>query len=374
MTSRNPDDEAIQDIRALLSAADPAAERMSDAERDRLGQTRAAITTASREQRDRQGMRKSTQPWRPGRPLRRRRLIITAITVPVLLAATAAGWAASLSPAALRVAPDVACFSTASAASPHSIYMTASRGQAPTALCAKFWASGALAGRRPGHYPVPRLAACALRAHGETQFGGSGMVGVFPDTTCARLHLAPVPAGYSAAARAVSALKRTVERDVNVQRCLSQATIVADANRALARYRMTGWKVTYPFGTSLPARWKGHAVCWGAQVNSAAAAIQAYPSVKQAPMGAAATIIDHALQVPAARCVAGRPPQNPATALDQVRTAWRRAGHPSWTLHITFTGPAARRSAPCYHLDSIAETPISHFTLQLGSYATAVRH
>jgi hypothetical protein len=374
MTTRNPDDEAIQDIRARLSAADPAADRLSDAERDRLLQTRAAVTTASWEPRKRPGMRKSSRPWRPGSPPRRRRLIITAITVPVLLAATAAGWAASLSPAALRVSPRVACFSAASAGSSHFVVMTASQGQAPTALCAKLWASGAMPGRRPGHYRVPRLAACALRARSETQFGGSGTVGVFPDTTCARLHLARVPAGYPAAARAVSALQGTVERDVNVSRCLSRATIVADANRALARYRMTGWKVTYPFGTSLPARWKDHAVCWGAQVNSAASAIQAYPSVKQAPMGVAATIIGHALQVPAARCLAGRPPQSAATALDRVRIAWRRAGHPNWTLRIAFAGPAARRSAPCYHLESIGESPISHFTLQLGSYATAVRH
>jgi hypothetical protein len=283
MAPQAPDDDTIQDIRGLLSAADPAT-HSTDAEADRLRQIRASVMAARVAQRDRRAAPKASRPWRPD-SLRRRPLIVTAIAVPVLMAATGAGWLISLSPAALRVSPDVACYSASTAASSRSTLLTASRGQPPTVVCAQAWATGAVPGRHPGHYPVPRLVACSLPVGRERAFGGMGTVGVFPDTTCARLHLAPLPAGYAAAARAVTALQRVVEHDVNVRQCQSRATVVADANRALARFRLPGWKVTYPFGTSLPARDRGHRACWYAQVNSAAAAVQAYPGIKEAPTG-----------------------------------------------------------------------------------------
>jgi hypothetical protein len=369
MAPRVPDDDTIQDIRGLLSAADPAADRSTDADAGRLRQIRASVMTPRGAKRDRRAARKASRPWRPG-PLRRRPLIVTAIAVPVLLAATGAGWLISLSPAALRVSPDVLCYAASTAASSRETLLTASRGQSPTAVCAQAWATGSLLGLHPGHYPVPRLVACALPAARERAFGGMGTAGVFPDTTCARLHLAPLPAGYAAAARAVSALQRVVEHEVNVPQCQSRATVVAEANRALSRFRLTGWKVTYPFGTSLPARWKGLRACWSAQVNSAAAAIQAYPSIKEAPPGWATTIVTRGLQVPAAQCAAGRPPQSEAETRDRIQSAWQHAEHRGWTLRITFASPRASYSDPCYHVYVIGESPTSRtFTVGLSAYA-----
>lgn len=69
----------------------------------------------------------------------------------------------------------------------------------------------------------------------------------------------------------------------------------------------------------------------------------------------------------------GRPPQTAAATRGRIRAAWRRAGHRGWTLRITFSGPPTRRAEPCYRITSMAESPISHFTVFLGAYAAGGR-
>ena len=153
--------------------------------------------------------------------------------------------------------------------------------------------------------------------------------------------------------------------------------IVADANRALDRYRMTGWKMTCPFSTSLPGQIEGVRHVVERRSNSTAAG---HPGLslggKQSPMGAAATIVGTSAPG-SSGAVHSRPPSRRTRPRRSTRSGSRRAERAtgSSTLHITFAGPAARRNAPCLPARVDRENPRSSFTLQLQALTrAAVRH
>ena len=170
-----------------------------------MRQIREAITGQPRQP----GRRR---PWWPGRPQRRhRRAIITCVAVPVLLGATAAGWAIAVSPPASYVTNEVLCYSGPYDRGPmldHSngVLSTVSDGTPPSQVCARQWATGAVLGDPHSHL-IPPLVACVLPPglHPGAA-GNNGSVGVFPDTTCAKLNLAALPPGYDQAARRLFAL------------------------------------------------------------------------------------------------------------------------------------------------------------------------
>jgi hypothetical protein len=343
--------EAVDDIQLLLGDSSGATTELSDAARARLQQTRQAITAGPRPAD--QGSR-----WRPGGARRRhRRLVITSVAVPALLAATAAGWAITTSRPASRVVSEVDCYSSASLIQPHHSgsgreLTTASRGQSPTAICAREWA-----GVDPHAHGVPPLVACELPVAHPNRLYTEGVIGVFPNTTCAALHLPPLPAGYQLAARRLSKLNRYLDTGLtgtlSRPRCVNGSATAAYVRQALARFGFTNWRVTSP---------RGHAPgqarptnCWAGYIDAPAHAVQIerlYLPGAPSSVGPE-RVITRTLHVPSSACHPGATPQDAAATSLKLRTALRQAGYGRWRVIVDMKTSAAD---PCYQQ---GESPVT---------------
>jgi hypothetical protein len=310
---------AVSEIRALLGSRDPAAAALDDGARDRLLDIRHAIMSAaacaepSARVRGRAPAAEAMaagqvagtarrrwwhRNWWPGRPLRRhRRVVIGCVAVPALLAATGAGWAIAASQPAPRVVNTVDCYSGRYLPGnlldhSDSVLVTVSYGSPPTVVCAQQWARGAVIGDPHSHY-VPPLVACELPAPRHPAAAAvTGQVGVFPDTTCARLHLAPLPPGYGQAARRLAELDRYL-RSGPMRGCVAEPKVASYARQALETLGFSGWRVTTPWGTKAYKMVRVRTIrgggvelkqthiqvpgCWEAQTDSAAYTVQVLP-------------------------------------------------------------------------------------------------
>ncbi len=329
-TSTSVSDD-IRDIRQLLEGTDPAGGapgatgqtcELGQPDRSQLAKLRQAVMTGSRPARR---SRRWQLAW-PGR--RRRRLVISCVAVPVLLAATAAGWVLSTGQRpASYVADQVECFAGPRLDSSGGI--TASEGAPPTLVCARLWARGQMG--NPHRQVVPRLAACELPPAKHPGAAGTfGSVGVFPDTTCAKLHLPDLPAGYDRAARRSYLLSQYLitgmQGTARQPRCLSVTAADAFARRALARFGYHGWRITHPWGTG-PG-------CWEGQADSAVHAIQVLPG----PGGGllprpVRRVLGHVLAIPKAACHPASPRYR-AMIAGELRAALRLAGAAGWTVVV----------------------------------------
>lgn len=341
MSSRFDFDRDVADIQALMgdTRRDPAwwpGDKLADAELARLTQIRQDVTAVPRTP----GRRRTWWPIRPQR--RHRRLVISCVALPVLLGATAAGWVVASSSPAIRVAGMVYCHGPQRQ---QVTYMTTSDGSAPTELCARFWAGGQVTGRPVRH--VPRLVACALPISRNPGSVNQGGVGVFPDTTCAALHLRPLPAGYREAARQLSDLERYLQAGQR-DHCRSVPAADAYARGALARFGFTGWVISHPWGSGPPPGF-GPQGCWEAQADGAARALQVLPAPGKYPTPPAARgplrVMARVLAVPAPRCGRGDPPQHATAAARMLRAALSQAGYGRWRILVS---RATSPTLPCY--------------------------
>lgn len=337
MFSRPDFDHAVAGIHALLADTDP--DTGGPDEAASLARIRDSITAEARAP----GRRRIWWPVRPRR--RHRRLVITCVALPVLLGATAAGWAvAAGSSPAIRVAGLVLCAGSQKLDA-HG-YGVISDGTSPTTLCARAWASGKLTGHPVRS--VPRLVACARSASRNPNYVSDGSVTVWPDTTCAAVHMSPLPAGYDRAARLLAHLQRYLGAGSRT-RCLSVPEADAYARDALARFGMTGWVVTNPWGSGPPAGFAPQG-CWEAQSDGSAFAVQVLPLPgRYSPTPKAAVgplrVMTRALPVTRATCAQGATPETAAAAGRVLRGALRRAGYGDWRVLVSQGTTAIR---PCY--------------------------
>jgi hypothetical protein len=338
MRSRPEFDRAVTDIQALLDGTGPDTGEPDGA---RLARIRQAVTA----QQQTPGRRR---PWWPRRPQRRhRRLVITCVALPVVLGATAAGWAvaAGSSPAIRGI---VLC---AGSVRLHAHgWAVRSEGLSPATLCGRAWASGKLTDGHPVR-PVPRLAACAKIGSQNPDYVGGGGVIVYPDTTCAAMHLSPVPAGYDQAVRLMARLEHYLGAGSRAH-CLSVPEADAYARGAVARFDLTGWVVTNPWGTGAPAGFAPQG-CWEAQPDGAAHAVQVLPIPGTSPPTPKAAVgplkvMGRVLSVPRASCRPGDPPQRAAAVARTLRAALRRAGYGHWGVLVS---KATSGRLPCYRMN-----------------------
>jgi hypothetical protein len=344
MFSRPDFSGAVSDIQALLGDASTTTADPDDATSSRLTRIRQAIIA-----RPRTSGRGRT--WWPDRPQRkRRRVVLGCIAVPALLGATAAGWAIAASPPANRLTSAVVCYSL-----PHlpeqGISESAAGGTddglSPTVFCARQWAAGQVAA---GVHHVPAsLAACANP--------GLGEVAVLPDTTCAAVHLPPLPADYDQAARQFDALDNALIDGLTGRgsqtRCVSEPAAVSFTRQALRSHGFGSWKIIAPQRAS-------GAMCWQAQPAPATHTIQIVPQPGVYPPSVtrAEQVIRGTLSVPAGTCRSGSAPEGAAITIRRLTTALQHAGDGTWK--VTLQQPATRQ-LPCY--EQVQYPPGDHAVL-----------
>lgn len=305
-------DTDIAAIRAVLASADPAGDELDAAAAARLAGIRQAITShvPAAHGSESAGRRPVKSRPAPGRRLerlgqRRRRALAAAVAIPVLLAATAAGWEIANIRTATQVTDGVGCYAAASLRA--STIIARATGQDPTSICARYWADGVITGKRSHH--VPSLVACVLP--------NGGAVGVFPGTTCAALHLQPLPVGYRQAARQFSALSAGLGAWFRASRCVPEAAAVAHVREALRQHGLKGWRVVgyKPMPRSIDGP------CATFTAESRTHTIQVEPVAGQ---GVEAVTIP-ALHRPSSTCGPGRAPERATTVTRQLRAALRAA-------------------------------------------------
>jgi hypothetical protein len=320
---------SVADIRALMTPSDPAASGLDSAAQTRLAEMREQVSRG-------QQVSDGARTWWPRRPeRRRRRVVITCIAAPALLAATAAGWVAAHSVAASRLPPTVGCYSEPALKGQHlNVDVVASYGQSPVTICAQQWANGAVLF---GVHQVPALSACVIPGD---------MVGVFPDTTCAAMRLAPIPPGYDRAAWRAHAVNSYLQREL--ASCSGLPRAVGVARRAIRKFRLTGWRVTEPYGD--------RGLCWKARTDSQSHTVQVTAGELSRAFVAAQKIISRVLDRPDRACLPGSAPENTAMIVADLRRALRRGGYGTWTIVVGTAGPGLRgvghrvsRSEPCYY-------------------------
>jgi hypothetical protein len=323
----------ISEIRQLLAGTDPVAGEQAATAGHRLALIRQQIRAQA-------AVPAGGRTWWPARRRRqRRRVVMTCIAVPALLAATGAGWVLAAQPAASRVTAAVVCYS-----GPHLPQAGVSEdfgggsndGESPARMCARQWAAGEII---PGIHQVPhRLAACAVPS--------LGLVGVFPDTSCAKLHLPDVPAGYELASRRYYALSRALTAGLvgagSKPRCVSEPAAVSYVRLTARRYGFATWRIIPPTGVQPK-------LCWQAQPDPASHTISIDPQPGvYAPGNGPAEIIERVMDplYSPARCRPGNKPESTAAISHELRTRLRQAGYGNWTVAVE--GLPDSRSYPCY--------------------------
>jgi hypothetical protein len=317
----------IAEIQSLLAGTDPAAAELTADESARLSLLSEHVTAV----RETPGHGRT---WWPARQYRRhRKIVITSIAVPAVLAGTATGWAIAASPSPSQLTNAVVCYSL-----PHPPEKGASEtaaggadpGIAPVAFCAKQWAAGQVI---RGVHRVPHLAACAMPRLGD--------VGVFPDTTCTALHLPPVPAGFIEAVRKFTGLQKAlISREVS--RCLSESAAAADTRGIAAAHGFGSWRIAQP--KTVPP-----GLCWQAQAQPQTHVIDILPQDGVYPRSNKVARIVEQVMTPLytkLRCKMGSKPEPAAPIRRELLTRLRAAGIKGWKVVVE--GPPASKSAPCY--------------------------
>ncbi|HUB37767.1 MAG TPA: hypothetical protein VMA72_02840 [Streptosporangiaceae bacterium] len=318
----------ISEIRSLLAGTDPAVAEPTAADSARLSLVSGQVTAA----RETSGHGRT---WWPARQYRRhRKIVITSIAVPAVLAGTAAGWVIAASPSPSQLTNAVVCYSL-----PHppgiGVLEYAAGGTdpgiAPVAFCAQQWAAGQVI---PGvHRVPPHLAACAMP--------NPGAVGVFPDTTCMALHLPPVPAGFIKAVRKFTALQKALISPAG-SRCLSESAAMAFTRRIAAAHGFGRWRIVQP-KTAPPG------LCWHAQAQPQTHVIDILAEDGVYPRSNEVARIVERVMAPLytrRRCRPGSQPESAAAIRSELLTRLREAGFKGWKV-VVESEPASKLS-PCY--------------------------
>ena len=351
MFSRPDFSDAVSDIQALLGDASMITADLDDATSSRLMRIRQTIIAGPRTS-------GHGRTWWPDRPQRKhRRVVLGCVAVPALLAATAAGWAIAASPPASRLTSAVVCYSLPHLPEPgipESAAGGTDDGLSPTAMCARQWAAGQVAA---GVHHIPAsLTACANP--------GLGEVAVLPDTTCAAVHLPPLPADYDQAARRFDALDNALIDGLTGRgsqtRCVSEPAAVSFTRQVLRSDGFSSWKI-------IPLQRAGAAMCWQAQPDPATHTIRIVPQPGVYPPSVtrAEQVIRATLSVPDGACRSGSTPEIAATTIRRLTTALQHAGDGTWK--VTLQQPATRQ-LPCY--EQVQYPPGDH-SVQLSPVAFA---
>lgn len=340
---------AVSDIQSLVGDADPAPAEFDAV--TQLAELRQRLTSTAPAP-GRARARPNLRPWQPRR--RNRRVLIVSIAVPALLAATAAGWAIATTPAS-RVTGAVICYSL-----PHLPQRGSSESAAfgaghggPTAMCARQWAAGQVV---PGVRRVPStLVACAHPSLGQ--------VAVFPDTTCAALHLPPLPTGYARAARHLDALAAALRDGLighgSRLRCASEPEALSFTRQTAREHGFGHWRIVPPRRADI------NSACWQAQANPGSHTIQIVqrPGTYPRAIAQVERTIRATLSVPRGACRRGAAPQQAVTIISKLRVALRSAGEGNWKVVVT---ASATRQQPCYEQ---VQSPPVHHTISLSPVA-----
>jgi hypothetical protein len=317
----------IAEIQSVLTGTDPAAAEPTEADSARLSLLSEQVTTAG----ETPGRGRT---WWPARQYRRhRKFVITSIAVPAVVAGTAAGWVIAASPAPSQLTNAVVCYSK-----PHppekGVSETAGGGTdpgiAPVAFCARQWASGQLI---PGVHRAPHLVACAMAS--------LGIVGVFPDTTCAALHLPPVPAGFTAAVRKFTALQNALVSPAG-SRCLGESAAMAATRRIAAAHGFGSWRIIEP--KTVPP-----GLCWHAQAQPQTHVIDILPQDGTYPRSNEVARIVEQVMAPLwsqRRCRPGSKPESAAAIRSELLTRLHAAGISGWKVVVE--SPPTSKIVPCY--------------------------
>lgn len=228
-----PDHRSFQgdaaEIRSLLAGTDPAAGALAAQVTTLMSRIRDGIVSTGVPPARSMPRAALSRRWWPNRPARKRqrRTVVVYAAIPALLAATGAAWVVTSSAAPSGM---IDCYSAASL-HPHSLYLgRVSTGQTPIGYCAHAWAIGAVTGN-PHSHTVPPLVACEVK----------DAIGVFPDTTCARLGLRPLSARYLGSERRIVSFENYLQQRLRPAACVHQRQAEAIADQALARYGFTSW-------------------------------------------------------------------------------------------------------------------------------------
>jgi hypothetical protein len=330
----------ISAIRAALANADPAGGELDTTAAARLASMRHAITSQATASPG--SLRAALRPrkFQPGRG--RRRAVVISLAIPVLLAASAAGWEMAGTQTASHVTDGIGCYAAASLHA--STTVVVATGQDPASVCARYWSDGVVSGK-PGNH-VPALVACVLP--------DGGAVGVFPDTSCSALGLQPIPRGYRQAARRFGALTAALRVRFGASRCVYEKVAVADVRQALRRHGFSGWRVVgYQ---PMPHSINGPCATFIAQTRTHTVTV-----VPRAGQGVESVSVP-ALNKPSSECTPGHAPENPRTVTRQIQAALRAAGYGQWKVVIVNPASTAQ---PCY---SPGYDPARH-EVTLSSYA-----
>jgi hypothetical protein len=319
----------IAEIQSLLAGTDPAAAELTAADSARLGLLGEQATAAP----EAPGHGRT---WWPARPYRRhRQVVITSIAVPALLAGTAAGWTIAAWPSPSQLTNAVVCYSL-----PHPPEKGVPEGGAggtdpgiaPVAFCAQQWAAGEVVA---GVHRVPRhLAACAMPNLGD--------VGVFPDTSCAALHLPPVTAGFIEAVRKFNALQKALTSGL-ASHCLSQSAAAAATRRIAAAYGFGRWRIAQPTAAQPGS-------CWQAQAYPQTRVIDIFPQPGVYPRSNEVARIVEQVMAPLysqLRCRSDKgKPESAAAIRSELLARLVAAGFKGWKVVVY--GEPASKLTPCY--------------------------
>ncbi len=322
--------DGIAEIQSLLAGTDPAAAELTGAESAQLGLLGAEVTAAP-------AAASYRRTWWPRRQYRE--VVVASIAVPVLLAGTAAGWVIAASPSPGQLTNAVVCYSL-----PHPPENGVSENAAggtdsgigPVLFCARQWAAGEVVS---GVHRVPlHLAACAMPKLGD--------VGVFPDTSCAALHLPPVPAGFVSAVREFTALQNALIRGLlgsnSGPRCVSEPAAVSYTRRIAARYGSGRWRIIQP-KVVLPGS------CWQAQADPVTRVIDIFPQPGSYARGNEVARIVKQVMAPLysqLRCRSGNKPESAAAIRRELLGRLLAAGFKG--CKVAVVGEPASKLAPCY--------------------------
>lgn len=261
-----------------------------------------------------------------GRRWTRRRRLLALLAVPVAGALAASGWALANRQAS-QVTAGIGCYASPSLQA--SAAIVDATGASPTAVCAQLWQAGAVAGHVT---TVPPLTACVL-PHG-------GAVGVFPDTSCDRLGLQALPAGYASAAKTYAAMiDRLVDElgQSGATTCVGEGEAVTLVEEALRDYGYTGWTVGAEGFTSMtpcavfdPDPEDHHVTVSG----------QPTPKLSQA--------VGSAVEAQRSTCHPGDAPETAAAARRLFEAHLRAAGFGDWRV-VADSGVVTTRQQPCYN-------------------------